>query len=254
MMRLDRYLSQTSHISRREATALIRAGRVAINQTVQRDPGVHVVAGHDAVTLDQARVRPPGHVTLVMHKPAGCISATVSHTHETVLDHVPTGLRHRDLAPIGRLDKDTTGLLLLTTDGGLSHYLTHPKHHVEKAYLATLKAALAAGAEARFQEGVVLGDGTPCRPALLERVGELQVRVTVSEGRFHQIKRMLGAVGGHVVALHRERLGALRLDPGLSPGEVRALTDEEWAALRETLPQERAPSGWTPAPPGSEDS
>ncbi len=245
-MRLDRYVSNALSTPRRASNKLIRAGRVEVNGLTVRDPMVHVVPSRDVVALDGETLRAPGHITLMMHKPTGCISATESSTHETVLDHVPAELRHRKLAPVGRLDKDTTGLLLLTTDGGLNHYLAHPKHHVNKVYLATLKEPLIAGAEERFAAGLVLADGTICQPARLERVNDEQVRVVVHEGRFHQVKRMLGAMDGHVIALHRERVGDLPLDPALEPGDVRELTAQEWGCLATTLPRERLPSAWQP--------
>jgi 16S rRNA pseudouridine516 synthase len=148
-----------------------------------------------------------------------------------VVGHIPTSLWHRNLFPIGRLDKDTTGLLLFATDGAISQLLLHPRRHVEKAYIATLKAPLPEGVEAIFKKGVPLTDGSVCLPAKLERVEETRVRVVVTEGRYHQVKRMLGHVGGFVIGLHRERLGPLLLDPELKPGQVRPLTPQE----RDTL-------------------
>ena len=245
-MRLDRFVSNGLSISRREIGGWIRAGRVAVNGDVIRAPKVHVVPSKDVVSVDGAVLAPPGHRTLMMNKPMGCISATESHEHATVLDHVPAALQHRNLAPVGRLDKDTTGLLLLTTDGGLSHYLTHPKYKVDKAYLARLREPLEGGAADRFAEGLVLADGTRCRPAGLEWIEPLQVRVVLREGRFHQVKRMLGAVGGHVVALHRERIGQLMLDAALEVGHARELNEAEWQQLEATLPAVRTPATWDP--------
>ncbi len=248
-MRLDRYVSNALSTPRKASRQLIRAGRVQVNNEVVRDAMVHVVPSRDAVVVDGQATRAPGHLTLMMHKPTGCISATESDSHETVLDHVPDALRHRKLSPIGRLDKDTTGLLLLTTDGGLNHYLSHPKHKVDKIYLASLKEPLQPGAEAHFASGLTLADGTACRPARLEHIDDLQVRVVLSEGRFHQVKRMLGAVGGHVTALHRHQIGKLQLDPTLEAGAVRELTEADWQALHQTLPKTRSPATWDP-PPG----
>ena len=248
-MRLDRFVSNGMSISRREVCGWIRAGRVVVNGAAVREPKVHIVPSTDLVTVDGAALSPPGHLTLMMHKPEGCISATECDEHETVLDHVPEALRRRKLAPIGRLDKDTTGLLLLTTDGGLNHYLAHPKHKVDKAYLARLKGPLPEDAAERFAAGLELADGTRCRPAQLEWLEPLVVRVTLYEGRFHQVKRMLGALDGYVIALHRERVGNLLLDPTLAPGQCRVLTEAEWQLLDETLPAARSPATWDP-PPG----
>ena len=245
-MRLDRFVSNGMSISRREVSGWIRAGRVLVNGAAVREPKVHVVPSNDLITVDGEVLRPPGHLTLMMHKPEGCISATESDEHETVLDHVPAGLRRRKLAPVGRLDKDTTGLLLLTTDGGLNHYLTHPKYKVDKAYLAQLREPLLPDAAARFAAGWELADGTRCKPAKLESLAPLLVRVVVHEGRFHQVKRMLGTVNGHVVALHRERVGLLTLDAALAAGQCRILTPAEWQLLDATLPTGRAVASWDP--------
>ena len=230
-MRLDRYVSMTAGVPRRQAGGVVRRGRVTVNGRRCTDPRARVVLSTDVVTLDGVALRRPGHVTLMMNKPKGCISATKSQTHETVLDHVPSELYHAKLAPVGRLDKDTTGLLLLTTDGGLSHKLTHPKRKVEKVYVATLKAPLPQDAGERFAAGITLADGTRCRPAKLRRLGELEVEVTLTEGRFHQVKRMIGAVDGHVTGLRRVRIGLLHLDSNLQEGEVRPLTEQEAQAL-----------------------
>lgn len=231
-MRLDRLISQHCGIPRRMVGGVIRSGRVRIGGVVVRDAATHVATSCDDVTLDGQPVRQPRELVLMMHKPSGVICATVSEEHETVLDRVPEALRHRRLAPAGRLDKDTTGLLLLCTDGGLQHLVTHPRRKLEKAYVATLRpGTLEADAEQRFAAGMTLSDGTRCRPAGLERLADDRVRVTLTEGRYHQVKRMLGHCGGHVVALHRERIGPLRLDPTLAEGEVRELRDDELAAL-----------------------
>lgn len=230
-MRLDRYLSQGTGMPRSHATPIIRAGLVTVDGVVVRDPASQVIAGKAEVTARGVLVREPGHLLLMMHKPTGVVTTTEEGRSPTVMELVPQALRHRDLAPIGRLDKDTTGLLLLTTDGGLNHALTHPRRHVEKAYLAELERPLDADAEARFAAGLVLSDGTVCQPAGLERLGELRARVLLREGRYHQVKRMIALCGSCVTALHRERIGALRLDPTLQPGAVRALTADEWTLL-----------------------
>ncbi len=234
-MRLDRYLSMAAGLPRRQASTAVRVGRVWVNGVRETNPRHQVAATTDTVSFDGEPLGRPGHTTLMMHKPAGCISATRSRTHETVLDHVPPALTRRKLSPVGRLDKDTTGLLLLTTDGGLSHRVTHPRRKVDKAYVATLRAPLEPDAAARFAGGITLADGTRCKPATLEQVDDERVRVVLTEGRFHQVKRMLGAVGGHVTALHRERVGPLELDPGLAPGEVRPLTAAELELLHAAL-------------------
>lgn len=232
-MRLDRLVSHHSGIARRSIVAVIRAGRVKVDGQIERDPSRHISTSVDRVELDDQPVRMPGETTLMLHKPAGCISATESDEHQTVLDVLAPSLRRPRLAPIGRLDKDTTGLLILTTDGGLSHLIAHPKRKVPKHYIATLKdGVLDADAAQRFADGLDLADGTRCAPARLTLLDGGRVEVVLTEGRFHQVKRMLGACNGHVIALHRSQIGPIGLDPALAPGEARPLTDSEIAHLR----------------------
>ena len=153
-----------------------------------------------------------------MNKPAGVLSATEDARQETAVGLLPPELQRIGLSPAGRLDKDTTGLLLLTNDGELLHRIISPKKHVPKRYLAQVEHAPDAGAEAAFEAGMELGDGTKCLPARLERRGEREVLVTVCEGKYHQVKRMLALRGAPVVSLHRLSIGALRLPDGLPPG------------------------------------
>ena len=169
----------------------------------------------------------------MLNKPAGYLSATEDRSAPTVLDLVPPELRRPGLAPVGRLDKDTTGLLLLTDDGQLAHALLSPRRHVDKVYLARVDGT---GSEAdclAFQEGIVLADGTKCLPARLELLEPGLCRVTVREGKFHQVKRMLASRGLPVLALERRAMGPLELDEGLAPGQLRPLTEAELQALRE---------------------
>lgn len=230
-MRLDRYLSQGLGAPRKHTLSMVRSGQVTVNDQVVREAGTQVVVGHDVVTYREQTVAAPGHTLLMLHKPAGYVTTTEEGATPIVMDLIPTELKRRDLAPIGRLDKDTTGLLLLTTDGGLNHALTHPRRHVEKAYVATLEGELLPDAEQRFADGVVLADGTVCKPAQLERLEPAKVRIVLHEGRFHQVKRMVAACGATVVTLHRERIGKLWLPADLAVGQVRGVTGAELALL-----------------------
>lgn len=216
---------------RSEALKQVRFGKVAVNGKNVRDAGHQVVVGRDVVLWRGQVVRETGHLLVMLHKPAGVITSTEEGNSPTVMSCIPEELRRKDLAPIGRLDKDTTGLLLLTTDGGLNHALTHPRRHVEKAYLATLSEPLTAVAVERFAAGIELADGTRCAPATLELLGDRQVRVILREGKYHQVKRMVAACGSSVETLHRERIGDLWLDPALAPGMARAVTVDELALL-----------------------
>ncbi|MSP90332.1 MAG: rRNA pseudouridine synthase [Myxococcales bacterium] len=230
-MRLDRYLSHGTGAPRRDVGGWLRAGRVEVDGVVVQDGGAAVTSGVADVRLDGERVHPFSHLVLVMHKPAGSVCSADDAGGPSVLALVPGELRHPDLHPVGRLDKDTTGLLLLTTDGGLSHALTHPRRHVDKSYLAELARDVDADAADRFAAGLRLADGTECQPATLERLGPALVRVGVREGRYHQVKRMIAACGGSVARLHRDRVGPLCLDPQLPVGAVRPATPAEIAAL-----------------------
>ena len=183
--------------------------------------------------LDGENARAPEHVHLMLHKPAGFLTATEDARGErTVLDLLPEKIRMRKVGPVGRLDKDVTGLLILTTDGQLAHRLISPKWDVEKTYYAEIEGEIDDECVRRFAEGVPLKEFT-CKPARLERAGAGACRVYVSEGKYHQVKRMLAAVGHPVLRLKREKIGPVALDPALSEGEFRPLTPGEEAALYE---------------------
>lgn len=236
---------------RSEAVRRIKFGQVQVGGTVVHDPGMQLTAGKDVVWRG-LQVRPYGHLHVMLHKPAGLVSSTEESDGPSVLSVLPESLRHKDLAPIGRLDKDTTGLLLLTTDGGVQHLLTHPKRHLDKQYLVQLAEPLPADAAERFAAGIVLADGTVCQPAALWTDG-LQARVVLREGKYHQVKRMIAACGSAVVGLHRERIGPLWLPSNLPAGSARRLTDAELAELMDTITDGKAwPGGpvvqFPPAP------
>ena len=172
------------------------------------------------------------HIYLLLHKPAGVLTATEDKRQPTVLDLIPQEWRRRDLAPVGRLDKDTEGLLLLTDDGELTHRLLSPKYHVDKVYYARVEGVPDEQDAAAFAEGLLLGDGLQCLPAKLEPLGGGECLVTLREGKFHQVKRMLASRGKPVQYLKRLAMGPLRLEPELAAGQCRLLTEEELFALR----------------------
>ncbi len=207
---------------------MIRAGRVTLDGAPVRDSGAET-DGH-RVALDGRAVAAPGHTHIMLFKPAGILTAARDRSAPTVMDLLPEVLRKNGCMPVGRLDKDTTGLLLLTTDGTLGHRLIAPKHHVDKVYLARLDAPLPPDAAERFAAGIRLSDFTAL-PSKLEVISPTAARVTVWEGKYHQVKRMFAAVGCSVTALHRETFGPLALDPALSEGAFRQLTEEETARL-----------------------
>jgi 16S rRNA pseudouridine516 synthase len=224
-MRLDRLVSQVTGSSRREARALIRQGRVALGDRIVRDTGAPVAA--QIVRLDGEVLTEIQPLYLMLHKPLGVIVATRDPRQRTVLDLLPREIARR-VHPVGRLDKQTSGLLLLSDDGSWSHRIASPRHRCGKVYLVRLADPLCADAESRLAAGLALrNEARPARPASIERLGEREVRVTVTEGRYHLVRRLFAALGNRVVSLHRERIGGLPLDPGLHPGEWRTLSQAE---------------------------
>ena len=229
--RLDKLLSDSGRFTRSQAREAIRAGRVCVNGCVVRKPEEKYDPETDSVSADGEALNCQPLRYLMLHKPAGVLSATDDPKQRTVLDLLPPELQKQGLFPVGRLDKDTTGLLLLTNDGDFAHRVTAPKKHVPKRYRAVLDGPLAEADAAAFAEGILLGDGTQCLPARLEIEAPNVGIVTVFEGKHHQVKRMFAARGRTVTALHRERIGALELDPALGPGEYRPLYVEEREAV-----------------------
>ena len=240
MMRLDRYLVTLGVGTRTEVQKLIRAGGVEAEGTVCRDPGQQLREGASLRVRGEALdTRLMRHVML--NKPAGLLTAARDRKQPTVMGLLPPASAALGCMPVGRLDKDTTGLLLLSCDGELNHRLLSPARHVDKTYRAVVDGPLTGAEVAAFATGVALSDFTAL-PARLEILASSAVesvaRVTVREGKFHQIKRMFEAVGRRVTALHREAFGPLTLDAGLAPGQWRELTAEEARALYEAAQME----------------
>ena len=231
MERLDKLLAGTGKWSRREVKALVRQGlvrvdgRLAASAEDKLDPAAAIitVAGE---TISLCRF-----TYVMLHKPAGVLTATEDRKQPTVLDLLPPELRRIGLAPVGRLDKDTEGLLLLTNDGELAHRLLSPKYHVDKRYHARVDGELSAADAEAFARGMTLGDGLECLPAGLEVLPDRVCIVTLREGKFHQVKRMLAARGAPVLYLKRLSMGPLTLDDSLAAGAYRLLRAEEISAL-----------------------
>lgn len=231
MERLDKLLAATGRWSRKQAKALVKQGRVLVAGQLPQGPEDKVEEG-TTVTVDGRPIVTQRYVYLMLHKPAGVISSTQDPREKTVIDLLPLDLRRLDLFPVGRLDKDTEGLLLLTNDGPLTHELLAPGRHVEKVYYARVEGLLDQADQAAFQEGITLADGTACRPAKLEILSPAhQCLVTLGEGKYHQVKRMLASRGKPVTYLKRLSMGPIALDPGLAPGAWRPLRQEELASL-----------------------
>lgn len=233
-MRLDKWLSQNSHGSRTMAQALCRSGIVTVDGTIEKNPATHINPEINAVAVSGQPVGGPRHLYIMLNKPEGVITAASDSRAPTVMDGLPREYLTRGCMPVGRLDKDTTGLLLLTTDGELGHYLLSPKRHVEKEYRAVVTGQLTAQDVAAFNEGIQLKDFTakPAGLVILSNDPETSTAlVTLSEGKYHQVKRMFAARGKEVTTLHRTAFGSLRLDTALAPGKFRPLREEEISAL-----------------------
>ena len=234
--RIDKLLASTGRWSRKEVRELVRRGQVLAG-------GVPVARPEEkydpAVTAFQVQGEPVDcapYVYVMLHKPTGVLTATEDRRQRTVLELLPDHLRRRGLSPVGRLDKDTTGLLLLTDDGPLAHRLLSPRHHVDKVYLAQVEGRIDQTDVDAMAAGMVLEDGLQCLPAGLEPVGDgSSCLVTLHEGKYHQVKRMLAARGKPVLALKRISMGPIRLDGGLEPGSWRYLTPQEREALKSLL-------------------
>ncbi len=231
--RLDKLLGHMGAGSRKDLKGMIRAGRVIVDGVAVRDPGVQVDVATAKILVDGEPLRYQRHFWVLLHKPGGVITATNDPRQRTVLDVLPEALRHRDLFPVGRLDKDTEGLLLLTTDGELGHRLLSPKWHVPKRYLARVDAPLDPSDAEAFAEGVPLDDGYVTLPGRLEIVAPREGIVTIHEGKYHQVKRMFEARGKQVVYLKRLTMGPLALGE-LPYGEARPLTGDEVVRLYES--------------------
>lgn len=235
-MRLDKYLSDMGAGTRSELKKEIRRSGVSVDGAVVTDPGFsvsqssHIIFRGSVIAYEE-------FVYYMLNKPAGIISASEDDRESTVVDLIPEPKR-RDLFPVGRLDRDTEGLLIITNDGALSHRLLSPKHHVDKVYYARVSGILTDSDIGLFRDGLVLTDGLECLPADLKILSvsdddyTSEAEVTIREGKFHQIKRMFSSIGAEVLYLRRLSMGSVGLDPGLAPGESRRLTPEEIASLK----------------------
>lgn len=229
-MRLDRYLANSGVGTRSELKKILRQGRVSVDGVVEKDGAKRVVPDDNVVLLDDIPVVYSKYVYLLMNKPQGVISATEDNYHQTVLNLLDETFAHFDVFPVGRLDIDTTGLLILTNDGDFAHSLISPKKQVPKVYQAELEEPAEEDYVLKFEKGVTLKNGYKCLPAKIEiDVGDAtRVEITVVEGKFHQVKKMIEAMGNKVLRLHRKSIGALVLDENdLPQGKYRELVENE---------------------------
>ncbi|MDO4296199.1 MAG: pseudouridine synthase [bacterium] len=229
-MRLDKFLSEMGKGSRSQIKEAAKKGRITINGICCKKADEKIDPQKDSICLDKLPVTYTKTEYYMLYKPQGVVSATEDGRYPTVVELIEDKKR-KDLFPVGRLDLDTEGLLLITNDGDLAHRLLSPKKHVDKVYEAHIQGELPADAAARFAAGITLLDGTKTLPAELRILSESKMLLTIREGKFHQVKRMFEALGCRVCYLKRLSMGSLVLDESLNPGEYRALTKEERKAL-----------------------
>ena len=230
-MRLDKYLCDCNLGTRSQIKKDIKSGLVTVNDVKALKPEQHIDENEDCICY---KGRPCVYVKFVyymLHKPAGVVSATEDNHEQTVIDLLGQQKR-ADLFPVGRLDKDTEGLLLITNDGALAHELLSPAKHVEKEYECHLADPFDGKQKEQLQQGVDIGEKSPAKPAVVRVLDEKKITLTITEGKYHQVKRMLHAVGNEVVYLKRLRMGTLILDEKLPKGSFRKLTEEETENLR----------------------
>lgn len=225
--RLDKIISSQFNLSRREARRAVKIGEVTVDGTVIKDFGYQADIDSQKIQYQGNSMDYKEHLYIIMNKPKGVISASEDKQKETVIDLVPENLRRPTLFPVGRLDKDTTGLLLITDDGEFSHSLLSPKKNITKTYRAVLDGDITEEMCDLFSKGVVLADGTKCRKAELTRIGECKAEIKICEGKYHQIKRMFGVVNLGVNELERVAIGGLRLPEDLDYGQCRELEKGE---------------------------
>ena len=232
-IRLDKFLADCGIGTRSAVKAYIKVGRVTVNQSVAKSPEQKTDPDADEVCFDGRKLTHEEFQYYMLNKPQGVVSATEDQREKTVIDLI-TEEKRRDLFPVGRLDKDTEGLLLITNDGKLANALLAPGKHVDKCYYAELDREIPEDTAERFAEGVEIGDDTPTRPAELIMLPDgKSARLIITEGRYHQVKRMFEAVGCTVTYLKRLSMGTLSLDESLVPGAYRRLTEEELRELKE---------------------
>ena len=232
MERLDKFLCDSGAGTRSQVKLILRAGRVQVDGAPEKDGGRKIDPAQNEITLDGVRLAGKYRAVFMMNKPEGYVTATGDAREKTVMELLPAQLRHLELKPVGRLDKATEGLLLFTNDGELLHRLISPKKEVPKVYYARHEGTASRQDADAFAAGLTLADGTVCRSAVLEPLGAGESMITVCEGKYHQVRRMMASRGLTVTYLERRREGGLSLD-GLPRGGVRALTKEEIAKLED---------------------
>ena len=231
LKRLDKLIALNCNVSRKDARKLIKDASVSVNSRVCLRAEELVDPEVDEIDVKGYNFTAKEHIYIMLNKPQGVISATTDPAKKTVIDIIPPELKRRSLFPAGRLDRDTTGLLIITDDGAFAHKIMSPAHHVFKTYQATLSFPIDENDIEKLEEGITLGDGTECLPAKVKAFttvdGLPAAEIKIREGKYHQVKRMFHALGNNVEQLRRIQIGSLKLDTSLTEGECREMTDEE---------------------------
>lgn len=233
-MRLDKFLSEMNVASRREIKEAAKKGRIRVNDNIIKSSDIKISPDIDKVFFDNVEIKYTEYEYFIMNKPQGVVSATKDDVDTTVIDLIKTSIRN-DLFPVGRLDKDTEGLLIITNDGEMAHRLLSPSNHVKKIYYARVSGIVTEEDIKKFSEGLILSDGTVTKPAELKilKSGEIsEIELTICEGKYHQVKRMFASTGKHVEFLKRICMGDLYLDDDLKTGEYRKMTEDELRRLQ----------------------
>ena len=233
MMRLDKFLVSMEMGSRSQVKTLVKKGLITVNGAVCKDADSKIDENTDVVAYQGENLSYVKYRYYMLHKPQGVVTATQDNQDKTVMDLLKD-VRKKELFPVGRLDKDTEGLLLITDDGALAHALLSPKKHVDKTYRVRCRETFSAEDAQALEQGVDIGDDKPTLPAKVQILGEKELLLTIHEGRYHQVKRMLQAINNEVVYLKRETFGNLKLDENLALGEYRELNEEEVMSLKST--------------------
>lgn len=236
LQRLDKLIASQGTLSRKDVSRLARGGEIKVNGKPATDAGMKVDGEKDEIIVNGQKLDFSEFIYIMMNKPQGVVSASRGDKERTVIDLVPPEFYRNGLFPAGRLDKDTTGFVLITDDGAFAHRILAPKSHIMKVYLARLARAASPELEESFKKGIVLSDGTQCMEAHLKILEDTEtplVEVRLCEGKYHQIKRMFASQGNHVNELHRVQMGNLLLDSSLEPGECRLITKKELSQIAE---------------------
>lgn len=234
-LRIDKIIASQGKYTRSGVRELIKKGKVLVDGAVVSDPGFKADPDTHKISVNGADMNYSEHIYIMLNKPLGVVSASRSPGEKTVVDLVPAEFFRAGLFPAGRLDKDTTGFVLITDDGDFAHEILSPRKHVEKTYIAVLDRPIPQERYAEFENGVTLADGYECLPAKIRAVSEdlLTVEIKLREGKYHQVRRMAAACGSHVTGLRRIAMGKLRLDETLESGECRLITKDELELIKE---------------------